>query len=67
MAWYRSAASAADETTYTLYRNSVLDLKMRIHVASFDTDNGGDYNIENCNLVADLMKTQDGVTTRFWY
>lgn len=52
--------------TYTLYRNSVLDSTMRIHVATFDADSKATYNQENCQLAQDLFQTQDGVRTRFW-
>lgn len=52
--------------TYTLYRNSVLVHSMRIHVATFDADDKGAYNQENCRLAQDLFQAQEGVTTRFW-
>jgi len=55
-----------DGSTYTLYRNSILDPKMRIHVASFDTAQSSDYNHENCQLAADLFVAQPNVKTRFW-
>ena len=59
--------SWADEATaFALMRNSVIDPAQRIHVASFDTDNGEAYNRENCNLVATLLQRQEGVTARFW-
>lgn len=61
------SSSAQDaEGIYTLYRNSVLDGTARIHVATFNTDNGKNYNAENCSLVADLLQQQEGVNTRFW-
>jgi hypothetical protein len=52
--------------TYTLYRNSPIDVKMRIHVASFDASDGADYNAGNCDQAARLFQSQPGVTTRFW-
>ena len=67
--WLASACAANaafDADTFTLYRSSVLNSSMRIHVATFDSDEGADYNRENCNLAADLMQHQDGVKTRFW-
>lgn len=60
------ALAQSDGDVFTLYRNSVLDPSMRIHVATFDTADGKDYNAENCNLAADLFQKQDGVETRFW-
>jgi hypothetical protein len=60
------ANAQTDAEVYTLYRNSVLDSSMRIHVASFDTTDGADYNSENCNVAADLFQRQEGVITRYW-
>jgi hypothetical protein len=61
-----TALAQSDSEIYTLYRNSVLDSSMRIHVASFDVEYGAEYNSENCNLAADLFQEQDSVLTRFW-
>jgi hypothetical protein len=60
------AMAASDGETYTLYRNSVTDPAMRVHIATFDTNEGKDYNAENCAVAADLFQRQDGVQTRFW-
>lgn len=60
------AAAQGDEEVYTLYRNSVLDPTMRLHVATFDGADGKAYNAENCNVAANLFQSQDGVQTRFW-
>ena len=60
------AWSQSDQEVYTLYRNSVLDASMRLHVATFDSRDGTDYNAENCNLAANLFQHQDGVQTSFW-
>ncbi|MGJ4748188.1 hypothetical protein ACQV5M_17645 [Leptospira sp. SA-E8] len=54
------------ENTYTLYRDSVLDSNARIHVATFDAEESGDYNKENCNLAKNLFLKQEGVKTNFW-
>jgi len=54
------------DATYTLYRNSLLDVNMRIHVASFDSKDGEAYNRENCELGARLFMGQPNVTARFW-
>jgi hypothetical protein len=62
-----TACSGAGTDIHTLYRNSVLDTTMRIHVATFDAaDDAKGYNGENCNLAARLFSEQPGVTTRFW-
>jgi len=59
-------AFGQDVEVFTLYRNSVLDRTMRVHVATFDTDNGARYNKENCVVAADLFQSQAGVDTRYW-
>jgi hypothetical protein len=60
------ASGANDASTFTLYRNSVLDAKMRLHVASFDTANGAAYNKENCAVAQQLFLSQPGIKTQFW-
>ena len=60
------SSAANDASTFTLYRNSVLDAKMRLHVASFDTADGATYNRENCALAQLLFLSQPGVKTQFW-
>lgn len=52
--------------TYTLYRSSMLSGVARIHMATFDTADGEQYNHENCDLAAHLFQSQDGVKTHFW-
>lgn len=54
------------ESTFTLYRNSVTDVNMRIHVASFDAVDGEAYNRENCEQAKELFQAQPGVKTKFW-
>ena len=58
--------AAANETAATLIRNSVLNENMRIHIATFDTNQGEAYNWENCQLAAKLFQAQPNVKTRFW-
>ncbi|TBA61132.1 hypothetical protein ELH52_18480 [Rhizobium ruizarguesonis] len=55
-----------DSSEYTLYRNSVLDENMRLHVASFDSSDGEAYNSENCQIAAGLFAAQPGVKVRYW-
>ena len=59
--------------TYTLYRNSPTDPAMRVHWATFDADESGDYNGENCQMAVDLLTDNlkrlngDGYApVRFW-
>ena len=59
------ACNSSDDH-YTLYRNSVTDNSMRIHVASFDAADGHAYNMANCQIAQELFQKQDGVTTKFW-
>jgi hypothetical protein len=59
-------ASCSQSDTYTLYRNSVTDEKMRIHVASFNSSDGDNYNQGNCKIAQELFQKQDGAKTKFW-
>jgi len=51
---------------YTLYRNSILDEYMRIHVATYDSKDGDKYNRINCTDAIRLRMGQKGVETKFW-
>ncbi len=42
-------------TAYTLYRNSFLSPSLRIHWATFDADDKGGYNMNNCLMAARLL------------
>ena len=55
-----------DDSLFTLYRNSVTDAAMRLHVVTFDTKDGETYNHENCELARQVFQSQDGVKTHFW-
>lgn len=59
-------AACNQPDVHTLYRNSVLDPLMRIHVATFDAKDGKGYNSGNCEIVRSLLQEQEGVTTRYW-
>ena len=52
--------------TFTLYRNSVGDENMRIHVASFNASQSESYNRGNCEQAQLLFQAQPGVKTKFW-
>jgi len=60
----------SNENTYTLYRDSPLDRNMRIHIATFNSKEGGksipDYNKENCMLAASLFNDQPANASKFW-
>lgn len=58
-------AQVRDEGSYTLYRN-VSFADMRIHVATFDAEDGEQYKKENCNVARELFAKQPGVTVKYW-
>ncbi len=58
--------SCSQNESYTLYRNSVVDKTMRLHVATFDAKDGEKYNQENCEIARELFQKQDGVKVKFW-
>ena len=60
------AAYAPPDVVFTLYRNSAIDASMRMHIATFDADQGASYNQENCSTAQKLFQAQSGVTVRFW-
>jgi hypothetical protein len=59
-------ARAGDAAIYTLYRSSPIDATMRIHVATFDADDGDAYNHENCEIARELFAGQQGVKAKYW-
>lgn len=60
------AQAAPDAATYTLYRNSVTDAALRLHVATFDALDGAAYNRQNCAQAQQLFAAQQGVRVAFW-
>lgn len=58
--------ACSSERTFTLYRNSVTDERMRIHVATFDAVESADYNYENCKQAQALFQAQPDVNVKFW-
>jgi hypothetical protein len=55
-----------ENEVFTLYRSSIFDGTMRIHVATFDAKAGTAYNEENCAVARDLFRNQPGVTVAYW-
>jgi hypothetical protein len=55
-----------DAVTYTLYRNLFVIPDARLHVATFDSTDGAQYNSENCLLARDLFQQQPDIRTTFW-
>ena len=61
------ALSACDVgSAYVLYRDSVTDENMRLHVATFDSSDGEAYNRSNCDQAKELFNAQPAVKTKFW-
>ena len=60
-----SKSGLSEAATYTLYRGSVTG-PMRLHVATFDSADGDDYNSGNCDIARSLFQAQPGVTVKFW-
>ncbi|WP_295444518.1 hypothetical protein [Sphingorhabdus sp. EL138] len=50
-----SLGTSTDESPSTLYRNSPLDYGMRVHFATFDTGDTGDFNLQNCAMTARIL------------
>ncbi|MSP86706.1 MAG: hypothetical protein EXR38_06360 [Methylotenera sp.] len=63
---FSTLSACSGDATYTLYRNSVTDPLMRLHVATFDAIDGVGYNQGNCQIAQELFQNQEGVTTKFW-
>jgi hypothetical protein len=62
-------SGCSDSEIYTLYRNSTgtaLGENARIHIATFDSSEKGDYNRGNCIIAEELFKGQPGVKVRYW-
>jgi hypothetical protein len=49
-----------------LYRGSVVDPDLRIHVASFDVPGAPNYNRDNCEIARELFQSQPGVRVTYW-
>lgn len=60
------ACGPSEGEVFTLYRNSVTDGNLRIHVATFDAHEKVEYNHGNCEQTQALFQNQPGVTAKFW-
>jgi len=47
--------ASSDKGTATLYRNSPLESAVRVHIASFDADESGDFNLGNCGMASRIL------------
>lgn len=66
MAMFLTGCDAFSSSVYTLYRSSLIDPNLRVHVATFDASGREEYNRENCAIAAKLFGDQPGVRTKFW-
>ena len=57
---------SANDMVATLYRTSLIIENARMHVATFNADDGGKYNWDNCLTSAELFQSQPDVKTLFW-
>ncbi|MDC1499485.1 hypothetical protein N8390_10100 [Amylibacter sp.] len=57
---------SANDMVATLYRTSLIIENVRMHVATFNADDGEGYNWENCLIAAKLFQSQPDVKTYFW-
>ena len=55
------AGCGGDSATYTLYRNSVIEANLRIHVATFDAAESEGYNRENCEQARIYFRSSLGL------
>lgn len=60
-----AGCSAAGGETYTLYRDSPVSDE-RVHMATFDAEQSGPYNQDNCETARELFQQQPGVVTTYW-
>jgi hypothetical protein len=63
---FLSACAGSD--VYTLYRDSpgVLGSNVRIHVATFDANEGEIYNLDDCNIAKNLFINNAAVSVDYW-
>ena len=61
-----ACSSPSNDEIFTLYRNSLVDSNMRIHVATFDSKDGESYNKVNCDQAQSLFQNQPEVKAKFW-
>lgn len=60
-----ACSEAPDRNAYTLYRSAIAGNES-IYVATFDSTEGAAFNQQNCSEVAILIRSQPGVTVRYW-
>ena len=62
--------TGCDDGVFTLYRSSSSSGAggdaARLHVATFNANEGSDYNRGNCEVARELFQKRSGVTVRYW-
>ena len=63
--------ACGDGDVYTLYRAGVGMPNLRVHVATFDSDDSKTeqfktYNQDNCQTAMKLFQSQPNATVRYW-
>ena len=60
-------ANVDEKDVYTLYKSSYIGGESaRLHVATFDSRWGHDYNQENCTIARNLFRNQPDVSVKYW-
>ena len=60
------ATTQGDRGVYTLFRTTITKDAGRAMIATFDSENGDRYNLENCEVDRDFHNAQKGIATRYW-
>lgn len=69
MLWHSLPAQGSedDASAWHLYRSSAVeDVEEPIHVATFDADEGEEYNEKNCEIARELFQAQGRLSVRYW-
>jgi hypothetical protein len=54
------------EGTYTLYRSETPGDTLRLHVATFDAEDGESYNHDACEQTRELFQVQPTTLAKYW-
>ncbi len=63
---FLSSCGKSDDSFYTLYRSSEAPVILRVHVATFDSNDGEKFNRVNCQIAAELFQSQPLVVVDYW-
>ena len=59
-------ACGDSSSTFTLYRNGMVNDSLRIHVATFDAKDGPESNHDTCEQARELFQVQPSTRSRYW-